>query len=82
MAAVLRLAEFSNQETIRILRALLTKALRGEVIGVAVCFKARPGVEHCVYSGPYKANPAEAVNAAARMSLEMTQLQLDAAEPL
>lgn len=82
MATVLRLVEFSNRETIRILRALLARAVKGDVIGVAVCFKSRPGVEHCVFTGPYKANPAEAVNAAARMSLEMTQLQLDAAEPL
>ena len=82
MGTVLRLAEYSNRETLTILRALTARALRGEVIGVALCFRSRPGVEHCVFTGPYKAHPSQAVNAAARMSLEMTQLQLDETKPL
>lgn len=79
---VLRLVERSKRDTVQILSALLARAARGEVIGVAVCFASRPGVEHCAFTGPYKASPERAVNAGMRMAWMMTRSQVDATKPL
>jgi hypothetical protein len=79
----LRLLDFAKQrreaeqhETVDILRALLARALRGEVVGVALCYRSGLGVEKCVFTGPYN-NHATAVNAAARMSWELVRQQAE-----
>jgi len=77
MGAVLRLVEFSNRETQAVLSALHARSVRGEVIGIALCFRAPDGAEQCVYTGAYKADPAQALNASMRMSVQLTQMQDD-----
>jgi hypothetical protein len=67
--------EKQQQETVAILGALHARALRGEVIGMALFFRQPDGEEKLVLTGPYKANLAEAVNAAARMSFRLTGRQ-------
>lgn len=67
-----------QRETVAILSALLARAVRGEVSGLAMFFRAPDGKEHLVLTGPYRANLAEAVNAAARMSYRLAQRQDDA----
>jgi hypothetical protein len=74
MATVIRMVEYSNRETLAILSALTARAMRGEVIGLALCFRSKLGIDQCVFTGPYN-NPATAVNAAARMSWEMVRQQ-------
>jgi hypothetical protein len=61
-------------ETVSILRALTARALRGEVLGVALCFRSEDGAERFVVTGPYN-KPAEAVNAAVRMQLRLAEMQ-------
>lgn len=68
--------EADQQETLQILRALTARAMRGEVIGLALCFRSGEGVEQCVFTGAYN-KPSEAVNAAARMSWEMCRRQAE-----
>lgn len=75
MATVLRLVKRSNRETVLILQALLTRAVKGRVDDVAICFEESPGVEQWVFTGKYKANPATAVNAAARMTWRLAEKQ-------
>lgn len=74
MATVVRLAQYSNRETVEILQALTARALKGEVVGVAACFKSSGGGEQCVFTGAYN-KPSAAVNAAARMNWEMVRRQ-------
>jgi hypothetical protein len=81
-ASALRMIDFGKQrrdaelkETLAVLRALLARAERGDLIGIACCFREPGGSDRCVSTGPYKANPALGVNAAFRMGLLFTQLQ-------
>jgi hypothetical protein len=76
-APILRLVKYSNHETQAILRAVLARAVRGEVIGITLCLREAGGAEQCVFTGPYKANPAEAVNAAVRIKVQLAQMQCD-----
>ncbi len=76
-ALVLRLVTTSNKETQAILRAVLADAVQGDVTGMALCFRRRNGEEQCVFTGPYKANPAEAINAAVRIKHQLAQMQSD-----
>jgi len=75
MAAVLSLVEFSNRETVAVMSAMHARSARGEVSGVAMFFRASDGSEHLVLTGRYKANHAEAVNAAARMMWRLSEKQ-------
>lgn len=54
MAAVIRLVEYSNTETINALRALLVSAMAGQVIGIEAKVRILRGGEHTVRCGPYK----------------------------
>jgi hypothetical protein len=78
MVVVVNLAEFRNRDTLAVLRALIERAIRGELFGLAVC-ALRPGHEDIYFTGMYLADPAKAVNAAARIKTRLT-LQQDAAE--
>lgn len=70
-----RRREAHNRETFDILDALRDEAAKGEVNGIALCFKSPNGMEHCVVTGTYEDNPAAAVNAAMRMCWQMLQIQ-------
>jgi hypothetical protein len=78
MVAVVSLAEYRNRDTLAVLRSLIDRAARGELFGLVVC-ALRPGHEDIYFTGMYGADPARAVNAAARISTRLT-LQQDAAE--
>lgn len=65
----------ARRETVLVLQALLTRAVRGEVDGLALVFRSADDIEHMVFTGPYGANSAEAVNAAARMTWRLSEKQ-------
>jgi len=71
--AVIRLVEYSNRETMAILRELADMASE-DAMSLALCFRAC-GVERVVVTGAYKSSPALGVNAAERMKLRLTQMQ-------
>lgn len=77
MFKLIKLAEYANRETISILKSLLARAMRGEVIGIALCFKTKAGEDLVVFSGAYKSRPADAANAAMRLGWKFTQAQDD-----
>lgn len=60
--------------TVRMLRALLTRAEAGDIAGIALSFRLRDGTEDAIYTGIYKVRPAEAVQAAMTISWRLTQL--------
>lgn len=71
---VLRLVRNSfDQDTVSVLRAMLDRALRGETIGVMLCYRRRDGTEDSVFTGPYWDRPAEAVRAAMRVCTDLSQ---------
>lgn len=67
--AVLELVKYNARETINVLRALLAMAIRGELRGLAICYRRPDGSEESLYTGAYKANPSLASSASLRMSL-------------
>lgn len=73
MSVVLRLVPHPIRETISILTALLERARRGEVIGIAISFRDKHGHEHSVFTGPYN-DPGVAAAAAMRMSMRLNEL--------
>lgn len=77
MGAVLRLVRYSNRETLEVCSAMHERSARGEVTGVALYFRDRSGEDHCVFTGPFEANLAEAASAAMRMSRLVAQMQGD-----
>jgi hypothetical protein len=74
MAVVLRLVPRSpDRGTIGVLKALLGIALRGDMAGLTLCYRTRRGVEEAIYTGIYRDRPAEAVQAAMKISWRLTQ---------
>lgn len=71
---VLRLADYKSQETIRVLRAALARAERGDLVAVALGFRSRSGRDDVAFTGTYRARPSAAVAVAARMT-HLAQLQ-------
>lgn len=70
-----------DSDTVSILQALLSKALRGEIIGTTVCYRLRNGSEEAVYSGVHWNRPAEALRAALRVSVTLTNLEEETRGP-
>lgn len=75
MATILRLVGRSNHDTVLVLQALLAEATNGDASDLALCFRDRHGVERWVFTGVYQIHPAEAVNAAARMTWRLSEQQ-------
>lgn len=71
MGVVLRLVHNSTKQTIEALRQLLECAIRGEIVGLCVCFKTRDGEEKALFTGVYS-DRQQAASAAMRMSVKMT----------
>jgi hypothetical protein len=71
----------SATETSTVLKVLAGMAAKGEIKGLALCYRDRNGADHTVLAGAYKAQPAEAVNAAMRLSWKLTQAQDEAHGP-
>lgn len=62
---MLRLVRFTvSHETILVLRYLLEKALKGELRGLALCYWSAEGRTRVILTGPYRAQPVNALGAA------------------
>lgn len=75
MVAVLELVRYTDENTTAILRVLLGMAAKGELRGLALCYRTQSGDEKAVFTGAYRAHPANAVSAAMRLSWPITQAQ-------
>ena len=73
--SVIYLVKYINKETISVLKVLLTMAVKGELRGLALCYRTAEGAEKTVFTGHYKDNPANALNGAMRLSMAMNQFQ-------
>lgn len=72
---VVSLLDFKSRDAVSVLRALLAEATSGRIAGLAICYTTTTGREEAAFAGTYRARPAEAVNAAMRLSWKMTQAQ-------
>lgn len=62
---MLRLVTFAvSRETVLVLRYLLHKALKGELRGLALCYWSAEGRTRVFLTGPYRAQPVNALGAA------------------
>lgn len=77
MGNVLRLVEVTNRDTVAILRVLLDRAIKGEVVAVAICYRTGDRVNRTVFSGIYKARPGAGVNAAMLMKDKLLRAQYE-----
>jgi len=71
--AVLHIVRYTARETIEILRTLLAMAIRGELRGIALCYRTADGAEASLFTGAYKANPGLAHKASMKLSLTLMQ---------
>lgn len=71
--SVIKLLTYRCQDTIAVLRVLLAKAIKGELRGLALCYRTENGEEDTVFTGIYKAHPDTALGAGMRMSMAMTR---------
>jgi hypothetical protein len=72
---VIQMRRYINRDAIRLLRDLADAVERGDIVGCAVLWKTCEGNECSDFTGVYKANPAEGVSAAMRISWKLTQAQ-------
>jgi hypothetical protein len=75
--AVARIEAHISSEIVSLLRALTARAVRGELVGGAMCFMTDKGAEHCIFTGTYKRKPALGVNATVRMVEHLLRMQDD-----
>lgn len=73
MKKVFRLVEYVCKDTISILKVLLAMALKGQLRGLIVCYRTKDGQESTVFTGLYKANPADAAGTTMRLSMTLIQ---------
>lgn len=68
--AVLSLVEFRNRETVKLLRAMLALAERGEIHDVNVIYML-DGEEKNARAGLYRRSPAHALRSAVRQTINL-----------
>lgn len=73
MTALLKLVEYKARDTVEILKALLSIALKGKLRGMVICYRDDDGEEHTLFTGVYKERPSKAAGAALRMGLTLMQ---------
>lgn len=79
MPKVVNLMEYRNRDSIAVLRYLTRLALRGELAGLALCYRHRRGNDEYAFTGVFMVDAASALKAANRISWKMNQA-LDAQE--
>jgi hypothetical protein len=75
MRALLQLVSKVDEDTVALLKCLAHRAIAGQVTGVALCYRDAKGHDEVMFTGAYAARPADAVNAAMRLSWELTKAQ-------
>jgi hypothetical protein len=70
--AVIELVKYSNRDTISALRVLLAMAEKGQVRGLALCYRDDGGHEPTLFTGIYR-EPGAAAGASLRMSMTLMQ---------
>jgi hypothetical protein len=67
--------EGCDQRTVAALEDALIRARAGKIVGISMSYWERGGEEDHVCTGPYRDRPAEAVRAALRASMILTQME-------
>lgn len=64
-----------SRDTVALLLGLLEMAERGDINGLAVCFRKSDGAEYAEMTGHYDRCPKDGVNAAMKLSWHLTKAQ-------
>lgn len=75
MSVVVSIGDFRKKETVAVLRELLVRASRGEVVAFAFEIEFRNGLHKSGFTGKFRADAAEAARAALRMSQHLNAAQ-------
>jgi hypothetical protein len=70
---VVQIVEYTARDTVAVLKSLLSRALRGEIRGLAVCYRTDKGEEESAFTGNYKHHPEDGLAATMRLSWRLTQ---------
>jgi hypothetical protein len=68
---VVPMSRYRSRGTVQVLEALVAKARRGEVVGVALCFRTEHGFEDSAITGSYAESTDLAAAAAMRLSMRL-----------
>jgi hypothetical protein len=68
---VVAISKYKTRETQELLQALAQKAARGEITGIALCFRNEDGSEEFVSSDFYAASTDVAAAATLRLSMKL-----------
>lgn len=75
MAKVVSIGDYKNRDSVAILRELYIRASRGEIDGLAYNVSFKDGRQKGGFTGRFKADPAEALKVANRISQYLNQVQ-------
>lgn len=67
--------ECCDHGTVAALEDALVRAKAGKIIGISMSFWERGGPEDHICTGPYRDRPGEAIRAALRASMILTQME-------
>jgi hypothetical protein len=74
---VVRMSDWVDRETVILLARLLEAARKGEIKGLAVCYRADDGGETAELTGHYRRCLKDGISASMSLSWTMTQLQAE-----
>jgi hypothetical protein len=75
MGDVVRVADFQKRDTVGVLRELLVRATRGEVLSLAFHAEMKDGRQKTGFTGKFKNNVEEALRVANRMSVTLNTIK-------
>lgn len=75
MGDVVRVADFQKRDTVGVLRELLVRASRGEVMSLAFHAEMKDGTQRTGFTGKYRNNVEEALRVANRMSTTLNKIK-------
>jgi hypothetical protein len=75
VAVVVQIGDFRGKETVAVLRELLIKASHGDIVAFGFNVEFKDGEQKTGFTGKYKADPAEALRVANRMSQRLNAIR-------
>jgi hypothetical protein len=75
VSVVVQLGNYRAKETITVLRELLVRASKGEIVALGFNVEFRDGTQKTGFTGKYQADPAQALRVANKMSQRLNEIQ-------
>jgi DNA polymerase III sliding clamp (beta) subunit (PCNA family) len=75
VAVVVHLGDFRGKETVAVLRELLVKASKGQIVALGFNVEFKDGTQKTGFTGKYKSDPAQALRVANKMSQRLNAIR-------